>query len=122
MPAAISTSSFINSLGVNTHLDFGGSYGNLAAVENAIKYLGLTNLRDSAGNAGDVSLWQQVAQATGVKFDAYVGETSPSGMSGELGTMTQLAKEGILNYIEDGKEEDASYPVSLTNNQKSAAQ
>lgn len=122
MPTAISTSSFIDSLGINTHLDFGGSYGNLAVVENAIKYLGLLNLRDSPGNAGDLSTWQQVAQATGAKFDAYIGETSPSGMSAELSTIAQLAKEGIVNYIEGGNEEDDSYPVSQGNNQYIAAQ
>ena len=122
MPAAISTTSLIDSLGINTHLDFGGSYGNVAAVENAIKYLGLVNLRDSPGNTGDLSLWQQVAQATGAKFDAYIGETSPSGMSAELSTMAQLAKEGILNFIEGGNEEDDAYPASLGNNTTITAQ
>jgi hypothetical protein len=124
MPAvqAISTESFIQSLGVNTHIDFGGSYANLQTVEAAINYLGITNLRDSPGNAGDLSTWQQVAQATGAKFDAYIGETSPIGMSTELGTIQQLAQEGILNYIEGGNEEDDSYPASLGNNLQITAQ
>ena len=113
---AISTESFVQSLGVNTHIDFGGSYANLATVEAAINYLGITNLRDSPGNSGDLSTWQQVAQATGAKFDAYIGETSPGGMTSELGTIQQLAQEGILNYIEGGNEEDDSYPASLGNN------
>ncbi len=119
---AISTESFVQSLGVNTHIDFGGSYANLATVEAAINYLGITNLRDSPGNASDLSTWQQVAQATGAKFDAYIGETSPSGMSTELGTIQQLAQEGILNYIEGGNEEDDSYPASLGNTLQITAQ
>lgn len=113
---AISTASLVQSLGVNTHLDFGGSYANLAVVEAAINYLGISNLRDSPGNSGDVSLWQQVAQATGAKFDAFIGETSPSGMSSELATMQQIAQTGILNYMEGGNEEDDAYPASLGNN------
>jgi hypothetical protein len=113
---AISTASFIGSLGVNTHLDFGGAgYGNVTTVINAIKYLGIGNLRDSAANSGDYTLWQQVAQATGVKFDAYIGETSPAGMSTELALIPQLAKLGILNFIEGGNEEDDAYPASLGN-------
>jgi serralysin len=117
MTSAISTSSFIDSLGVNTHLDFAAyGYENVGTVENAISYLGLTNIRDSAQNGGDAALWQQVAQATGARFDDYVGETSPSGMQTDLGFVSQLANEGILNYIEGGNEEDDAYPASLGNN------
>lgn len=117
MSTAISTSSFIGSLGVNTHLDFGGAgYGNVTTVINAINYLGVGNLRDSAANSGDYTLWQQVAQATGVKFDAYIGEISPSGMSQELALIPQLAQQGILRFIEGGNEEDDAYPMSLGNN------
>ena len=123
MASAISTTAFIDSLGINTHLDF-GSYGyqNVATVENAIKYLGLSNLRDSPANSGDLALWKQVAQATGAKFDAFIGETSPAGMSAELNLISDVAKEGIVNYIEGGNEEDDSYPASLGNNIQITAQ
>lgn len=112
---ATTTEDFAQSLGLNTHLDFGGAYANLSVVEAAIQYLGIDNLRDSPGNPGDVSLWQQVAQATGASFDAYIGETSPSGMYSELSTMQQIAQTGILNYMEGGNEEDDAYPASLGN-------
>ena len=113
---AISTESFVDSLGINTHLDFAAyGYENVGTVENAIRYLGVTNLRDSAQSPGDATLWQQVAQATGAKFDDYIGETSPAGMSTDLSYVTQLANEGILNYLEGGNEEDDSYPASLGN-------
>ena len=113
---AITASSFLNSLGVNTHIDFNAfGYQDLATVESAINYLGLKNIRDSPANPSDLSTWLQVAQATGAKFDAYVGQTSPSGMSTELGFVQQLAQEGILNAVEGGNEEDDAYPASLGN-------
>src|SRR5579883_750926 len=91
---AMSAEAFVQSIGVNTHLDFGGNgYGNVGGTEAAINYLGISNLRDSPSNEGDLSLWQQVSQATGAKFDAFIGETSPSGMYTELGIMQQIAQD-----------------------------
>jgi len=123
MTNAISTTFLINSIGVNTHLDFNAyGYENVSTTEAAINYLGLKNLRDSAQSPYDASLWQQVSAATGAKFDDYIGETSPAGMQTDLNLIPQLAQEGILNYIEGGNEEDDAYPVSLGNNQYIAAQ
>lgn len=123
MTTAITTSSFVNSLGINTHIDsYAYGYQNLSTVEAAINYLGFKNIRDSASNGGDASTWLQVAQATGAKFDDFIGETSPSGMQTELGYIQQLASEGILNFVEGGNEEDDAYPESLGNNQWITAQ
>ena len=116
--AGITASSFVNSLGINTHIDFNAyGYQNLATVEAAINYLGVKNIRDSAANASDASTWFQVAQATGAKFDDFIGQTTPTGMVTELGYVAQLASEGILNFMEGGNEEDDAYPESLGNNQ-----
>ena len=123
MTTAITTSSFVDSLGINTHLDsYAFGYENLSTVEAAINYLGLKNIRDSASNGGDANTWLQVAQATGAKFDDFIGETSPGGMQTELGYIQQLASEGILNFIEGGNEEDDSFPESIGNNQWITAQ
>jgi hypothetical protein len=113
---AITASSFINSLGVNTHIDFGGDgYQNLAAVESALQYLGVPNVRDSAQTSADLSSWLQVSQATGVKFDDYLPEGSPGEMQNAYNLISQLAQEGVLNMIEGGNEEDDSYPTSVGN-------
>ena len=113
---AISVYTFIDTIGVNTHIDFANyGYQNLAVVEASINYLGLKNLRDSAQTAADATTWQQVAQATGAKFDDYIAETSPAGMTTDLGFVRQLAQEGLLNYLEGGNEEDDAYPASLGN-------
>src|SRR5579883_447063 len=123
MTTAISTTNFIDTLGVNTHFDFNNyGYQNVSVAEAAIKYLGLVNLRDSAASPSDATLWQQVAQATGTKFDDFIGETSPSDMQTQLGYISQLASEGILNYIEGGNEEDDAYAASLGNNLQITAQ
>ena len=55
------------------------------------------------------------SQATGAKFDDYIGETSPAGMLADLGYVAQLAQEGVLNFVEGGNEEDDAYPASLGN-------
>jgi hypothetical protein len=116
MTNAVSAAALLNTLGINTHLDFDiDGYQNLATVETNIEYLGVKLIRDSAETAADAQTWLQVAQATGAKFDDYIAETSPAGMATDLGYVTQLAREGILASIEGGDEEDDAYPASLGN-------
>ena len=120
---AITASSFLNTLGINTHIDFGtDGYQDLSTVEAAISYLGVKNIRDSGQSESDVAAWAQVAQATGGKFDDYIGETSPSGMQADLAIASLLAQEGVLNAIEGGNEEDDAYPASLGNTLQITAQ
>jgi hypothetical protein len=110
---------FLGTIGVNTHLDFtGSSYSNLSAVENAINYIGVKSLRDSPNNSADLGAngsWQQVANATGAKFDAYLGEGSVATMQQGLSNATALAHQGILSFIEGGNEEDQGYATSQGN-------
>jgi hypothetical protein len=113
---ATRANTFTNSLGVNTHIDFNAyGYQNLATVESALKYLGVRNVRDSAESSTDLTSWQQVAQATGVKFDDYIPEGSPADMQGALNLVTQLANEGVLNFVEGGNEEDDDYAAAQGN-------
>ena len=86
MATAVSATAFIDTLGVNTHLDFGGTYANLAQVEANLEFLGLPNVRNFAETASDAQTWLQVAQATGAKFDDYIAETSPAGMQTDSAT------------------------------------
>ena len=125
MPAlpAIAAAAVIGSIGINTHLDFNAyGYQNRGVVAEAIRYLGVKNLRDSAGNPSCVAIWPQVARATGAEFDDFIGETSPAGMATQLALMPQLAREGVLNAIEGGNEEDDAYPKSLGNSLRYTAQ
>src|ERR1019366_5684108 len=110
MANAISAAAFIGTLGINTHIDFEAyGYQNLTNVENDINYLGVKIIRDSAASPTDAQTWLAVAQATGAKFDDFIGETSPSGMQTDLSYAPQLAQEGILASIEGPNEEDDSY-------------
>jgi serralysin len=119
---AVSATTFIQSLGINMHIDLGGAYNDLQTVESAISYLGIDNVRDSPASPNDLSTWLQVTQATGVKFDAYVGQIVPSEMPAELGYIEQLAQEGILNFIEGADEEDDSNAAARGNNLQIAEQ
>lgn len=113
---AVTASTFIDSLGINTHIDFNAyGYQNLATVESSLEYLGVQNVRDSSESSADLTTWLQVSQATGVKFDDYMPEGSPTDMQNALNLVTQLAKEGVLNMIEGGNEEDDAYAASLGN-------
>jgi hypothetical protein len=120
---AIPVAAVIDTIGVNTHIDsrkFG--YQNLTSVEAAIRYLGVKNIRDSAAQAGDVLTWAEVARATGVKFDDFIGETGPQDMHVQLTFVPALAHAGLLNYLEGGNEEDDPYARNLGNNLHITAQ
>jgi hypothetical protein len=122
---AVSTQKFVNSLGVNTHIDFVNSpYANLAVVENSINYLGIHNLRDSPDMPADLGAsgtWQKVANATGAKFDAFLREGSIAHMQGDLTSAATLASQGILNFIEGGNEEDDQLALQAGNSLAAAA-
>ena len=50
-----SAGALVNSIGVNTHLDYLNSpYANVSVVENSILYLGVKNLRDSPDAPSDI--------------------------------------------------------------------
>jgi Ca2+-binding RTX toxin-like protein len=116
---AISVTTVTGSVGVNTHLDFNRyGYQSLTTTEAAINYLGVKNLRDSADNPNTVGpngTWQQIANATGAKFDDYMTEGSPASDIADLGYARQLGAQGILNFIEGGNENDNAYAVGQGN-------
>ena len=116
--SAVSTENFTNSIGINTHLDFSAYSSQLSTVIADLQYIGVKNIRDSANSPADLGAngsWQQVANATGAKFDAYLGEGSVATMQSGLANAVTLAHQGILNFIEGGNEEDQSYAISLGN-------
>jgi serralysin len=116
---AVRANDFTHSIGVNTHIDFTWTaYGNIQNVENALNYIGVKNVRDSVNNPADIGAngwWQQVANATGVKFDAFIGSGSPAMMQTGLQYIQQIAPQNILISVEGGNEEDNTYAAGLGN-------
>ena len=113
--AAIGPRSFIDSIGVNSHIDFANyGYRNLNTVAASINYLGLKNIRDSAQTERT-----RPPGYTSQKRPAQNSTTtlprSPAGMATDLGYVTQLAQAGILNFLEGGNEEDDAYVAGLGN-------
>ena len=67
----VNVSSFLSSIGVNTHMDATTTgYGNVAMVANALAYLGVKQIRDHAYDI-DVPAYQ-VLGAAGVRLDLIV--------------------------------------------------
>ena len=103
--SAASAAAFVNSIGVNTHPSKpSSSYVDLAAVEAALSYLGVKNVRDLFSAPTDVTLFEQVAAATGVKFETYLntGQT----YTAEIGDM--VADLNIIRAVEGVNEADGS--------------
>jgi trimeric autotransporter adhesin len=86
----LSASSFVGSIGVNTHAGYAwDSYNNLALMVDDLKYLGVTTLRDSlAANPAAQPVLDGLANA-GFKFDFIVPSNIPA--AGSAGLQQYLA-------------------------------
>ena len=97
---AVPVSAFLGSLGVNTHVAQGYSYENYVP---ALQYLGISVVRDAAGNIPNlVALHQQ----TGVLIDIFNAADLP----GILSAGQTLAAAGALLSFE-GPNEPNNFPI-----------
>ena len=119
---AITAGAFLGTMGINTHIGDAGAYSDTAMVEQNLQYLGVGIVRDSAASASEIAVWQQVSQATGVKFDFYMPEGAPAWDQDALALVPQMAADGILHSIEGGNEEDDSYAQANGNSLSWTAQ
>ena len=102
--AASSAQAFTASIGINTHVDAEEtSYGNVVAVENALAYLGVSNVRDTIDNPDDEAEFTQFNQQLGVKFDFFISPGS-AGFTLQLNDIE--AVPGIVAYVEGANESD----------------
>ena len=106
---ATATSSFVQSLGVNTHIDFSWSaYDDLAAVQNALSFLGIQNVRDAVDNPADLAKFTALNQTLGVRFDFFIAP-------GDVGMPWQLQQiesvPAIVRFVEGPNESD-NWPQS----------
>ncbi|WP_375310675.1 RHS repeat protein [Bradyrhizobium sp. A5] len=85
-----SASSFTGSIGVNTHVAYSwGGYSNLALVEDDLKYLGVTKLRDALATTPNSQPVMEGLAADGYKFDLIVSSSTPA--AGSAGITQYLA-------------------------------
>jgi hypothetical protein len=102
---AISTDTFLSSLGINTHVDQGY---NAAPYVLALRYLGVRNIRDSQRNlASTIMLHEQ----TEIRVDLLVFDVRSS-----LAAAKTLAKADALLAIE-GPNEPNNFPITYNGKQ-----
>src|ERR1700712_3428868 len=105
---SFSVTDFINSIGVNTHLDSSQvGYQNLAVVIGELTYLGIDNVRDSMTSPADPALFAQIAAAAGVTFDVYLG----SGVAYGTQISQIVSNLGFIRFAEGINESDG-FPQS----------
>ena len=103
---AVSASSFVASIGINTAMGATwSSYGNLAAVEAALSYLGVTNVRDTFQTPNDVYTFQQLNSQLGIVFDFHL-DASSNGIAWQISEIT--ANPGLVKIVEGPNETDSS--------------
>ena len=100
----LSASSFDSSIGVNTHVAYGwGSYNDLALVEDDLKYLGVTKLRDTVTSIPSAQPVLDGLAAAGYKFDMIVSSSVPA-----------AGNAGLQQFIQALNTFEASHPGSIS--------
>lgn len=115
------TTQFINSLGINTHIDFPG-VPSVATHIAAINYLGVKHIRDCAQHATTPALWHTVMNGTGAKFLAFMPEGSPATVQAAFDLLPALYTTGCVTMVEGPNEEDDAYAASGGNSTAKARQ
>jgi hypothetical protein len=116
---ALRTEGFINSLGVDTHMDYtDGAYANEANVASDLAYLGVSNIRDSVPDlAGGIPAQNQITALhkladAGIKFDLLV-DAKDADLPAEMVQLNALESyhPGSIIAVE-GPNEINNWPVT----------
>jgi len=113
---AIATGAFLNSIGVNTHLnDNATEYGNIPEVLSELQYLGVSRIRDNTPDSWTLSNYDSIA-AAGIKLDLLIGynpgeEMGNGGVQNELNAISEIlgASPGSIVGLE-GLNEPNNFP------------
>lgn len=105
--AASSAVVFDQSLGINTHIDFSWSaYNDLSAVQSALYYLGIHNVRDAVDNPADPYKFTQLSQNLGVTFDFFIAP----GSAGAPWQLQQIESLPSITRFVEGPNESDNFP------------
>lgn len=111
----LTTEQFIDSLGINTHIDSrhakDEAYSHTATVVSALKYLGIKNLRDCPTKPVTLEMWRTIQHATGAKFLVYLPSGSPSDIVRSYGFLNSIYRAGLLDLYEGPNEPDIGYSI-----------
>ena len=99
--ASASANDFLNSLGINTHIDQGVSGGSYI---EPLRFLGIRNIRDGGRNSLQTRL---VSRETGVRLDLICG----GDLEAAITTGKNLASAGALMAFE-GPNEPNNFPIT----------
>jgi hypothetical protein len=106
--AATAAQGFVDSIGVNTHIDFTQTaYGNFGVVQNALAFLGVKNVRDAYQNVNDGTLFTSLHQDFGIHFDLFIGPL-PDGPEPYAVQLQQIESlpVGVVASVEGVNESD----------------
>jgi hypothetical protein len=117
-PAPEGPSTFVQSLGINTHLGYGGTpyYGQSQSVISALQYLGINTIRDQppgyTNDATTIASNDAVA-AAGVQFDALLVGNGPVDITDTLAGVAAFEQTypGSIAAIE-GPNEINGWPIT----------
>lgn len=110
----------ISAIGLNTHVGNtadAAAYGSIDNIVQAVKYCGVTLLRD--GDC-DLGLLRVLAAATAARVVCLIGEVAPAEYVTQLGELLALPPK-MIAALEGPNEPDSAYAESLGGSPKAAA-
>lgn len=118
MVQILRASNLVGTFGVNTHIPYtDGKYSDIPLVISELKYLGISQVRDSITNgqngSAPLSSYVQIAEA-GIHFTTGVGGSDTSALTASIGLVKQLQTQvpGSVVAVE-GANEINNWPVTF---------
>ncbi|UPG74092.1 hypothetical protein MVG78_08205 [Roseomonas gilardii subsp. gilardii] len=107
-----STESFLDSIGVNTHInDSSGGYGNISTVISELDYIGVTHVRDGLNSSLSTDLFEVLANHD-ITFSMLTSGSNGTSLSSQISAIAKL--ESLYNAIDyvEGPNETDYFPIS----------
>lgn len=109
-----STESFLDSIGVNTHInDTSGGYGNISKVIADLDYIGVSHVRDGLSGSLSTELFEVLANHD-ITFSLLTSGSNGASISSQVAAIAKL--ESLYNAIDyvEGPNETDYFPISYS--------
>ena len=102
-----STESFLDSIGVNTHInDTSGGYGNISKVIADLDYIGVSHVRDGLNGSLSTDLFEILANHD-ITFSLLTGGNNGASVSSQVAAIAKLESlYNAIDYVEGPNETD----------------